>query len=163
MTGTRVPAPSAWRSRRATSKPSRSGSMTSSTIRSGRRRSTALSAARPLATRSTSKPLYPRARATSSVMCSSSSTASTYGLGRVGSLTVTTLGPVPAGHGLHRVSGRFWAYANIRPADRKENLMAWDFETDADYQEELDWVGEFVRDEVEPLEFLIKHGYDLDD
>lgn len=29
--------------------------------------------------------------------------------------------------------------------------MAWDFETDPDYQKELDWVDEFVREEIEPL------------
>ena len=41
--------------------------------------------------------------------------------------------------------------------------MAWDFETDPEYQEELDWVADFVRDEIEPLGFLIKHGYDMAD
>ncbi|MGV0645743.1 acyl-CoA dehydrogenase family protein [Mycolicibacterium sp. XJ2546] len=30
--------------------------------------------------------------------------------------------------------------------------MAWDFETDSDYRELLDWADEFVRDEVEPLD-----------
>ena len=30
--------------------------------------------------------------------------------------------------------------------------MAWDFETDPEYQEKLDWVDEFVRNEVEPLD-----------
>jgi acyl-CoA dehydrogenase len=29
--------------------------------------------------------------------------------------------------------------------------MAWDFETDPAYQEKLDWVDQFVREEVEPL------------
>ncbi len=28
--------------------------------------------------------------------------------------------------------------------------MAWDFETDPEYQELLDWADEFVRTEVEP-------------
>jgi acyl-CoA dehydrogenase len=41
--------------------------------------------------------------------------------------------------------------------------MAWDFETDPEYQEELDWVADFVRDEVEPLDFVVRHGYDLED
>ena len=41
--------------------------------------------------------------------------------------------------------------------------MAWDFETDPEYQEELDWVADFVKEEVEPLGFLIKHGYDMSD
>src|SRR6476661_8828295 len=30
--------------------------------------------------------------------------------------------------------------------------MAWDFETDPEYQKELDWADEFVREEVEPLD-----------
>jgi acyl-CoA dehydrogenase len=41
--------------------------------------------------------------------------------------------------------------------------MAWDFETDAEFQEELDWVAEFVRTEVEPLDHVIRHPYDLTD
>jgi acyl-CoA dehydrogenase len=41
--------------------------------------------------------------------------------------------------------------------------MAWDFETDADFQRDLDWMDAFVRDELEPLDFIIKHPYDLKD
>jgi acyl-CoA dehydrogenase len=41
--------------------------------------------------------------------------------------------------------------------------MAWDFETDPDFQEELDWVEGFVRREIEPLDFVIEHPYDLTD
>ncbi len=32
--------------------------------------------------------------------------------------------------------------------------MAWDFETEPEYQAKLDWADEFVRQEVEPLEML---------
>ena len=32
--------------------------------------------------------------------------------------------------------------------------MAWDFETDPEYQEKLDWADAFVREKVEPLDFL---------
>jgi acyl-CoA dehydrogenase len=32
--------------------------------------------------------------------------------------------------------------------------MAWDFETDPEFQAKLDWVDEFVREEVEPLDVL---------
>jgi len=32
--------------------------------------------------------------------------------------------------------------------------MAWDFETDPEYQAQLDWANEFVRDEVEPLDLV---------
>ncbi len=35
--------------------------------------------------------------------------------------------------------------------------MAWDFETDPEYQEKLDWVNEFVREKVEPLDYLFPH------
>ncbi len=30
--------------------------------------------------------------------------------------------------------------------------MAWDFETDPEFQEKLDWADRFVREEVEPLD-----------
>lgn len=39
--------------------------------------------------------------------------------------------------------------------------MAWDFETDAQFQEELDWVDRFVRAEVEPLEHVLGSPYDV--
>ncbi len=35
--------------------------------------------------------------------------------------------------------------------------MAWDFETDPEYQEKLDWADEFVREKVEPLDYLFPH------
>ena len=41
--------------------------------------------------------------------------------------------------------------------------MAWDFETDAEYQEKLDWVARFVREEVEPADRLVDHPLDLKD
>ena len=41
--------------------------------------------------------------------------------------------------------------------------MAWDFETDSAYQEDLAWAAEFTRLEVEPLDYVIAHPHDLDD
>ena len=41
--------------------------------------------------------------------------------------------------------------------------MSWDFETDPDFQAELDWVEEFVREEVEPLDLVIGHPCDMQD
>jgi acyl-CoA dehydrogenase len=41
--------------------------------------------------------------------------------------------------------------------------MSWDFETDPAFQAELDWVDAFVRDEVEPVDFLVHHAWDMDD
>src|SRR6202044_82856 len=35
--------------------------------------------------------------------------------------------------------------------------MSWDFETDPEYQEKLDWVDTFVREEVEPLDLIFPH------
>jgi len=35
--------------------------------------------------------------------------------------------------------------------------MAWDFETDPAYQHKLDWADEFVRNEVEPLDYVFPH------
>ena len=34
--------------------------------------------------------------------------------------------------------------------------MAWDFETEPEFQEKLDWVEAFVRDEVEPLDLAFR-------
>jgi acyl-CoA dehydrogenase len=41
--------------------------------------------------------------------------------------------------------------------------MGWEFETDEAFQEELDWVEEFVREEIEPLDFVVRNPYDLHD
>src|SRR3954453_22564008 len=35
--------------------------------------------------------------------------------------------------------------------------MGWDFETDPEYQKKLDWADEFVREQVEPLDYLFPH------
>src|SRR3954464_3827950 len=34
--------------------------------------------------------------------------------------------------------------------------MAWDFSTDPEFQEQLDWMAQFVRDEIWPLEKLVE-------
>ncbi|CAJ1495352.1 acyl-CoA dehydrogenase family protein [[Mycobacterium] burgundiense] len=41
--------------------------------------------------------------------------------------------------------------------------MAWDFETDPEFQQELDWVSDFVRDEVEPLDLILNDPADKSD
>ncbi|MBA9006265.1 acyl-CoA dehydrogenase family protein [Thermomonospora cellulosilytica] len=41
--------------------------------------------------------------------------------------------------------------------------MAWDFETDPEYQKLLDWADEFVREEVEPLDLVLGDPYDKAD
>jgi acyl-CoA dehydrogenase len=41
--------------------------------------------------------------------------------------------------------------------------MGWDFKTDVDYQEKLTWVDTFVRENVEPLDFVLGNPYDKSD
>src|SRR6476620_8449236 len=41
--------------------------------------------------------------------------------------------------------------------------MSWDFETDPEFQAQLEWVEDFVRTEVEPLDQLIEHAWDVTD
>lgn len=41
--------------------------------------------------------------------------------------------------------------------------MSWSFETDPEYQKELDWVDAFVREEVEPLELVLASPYAVAD
>ena len=41
--------------------------------------------------------------------------------------------------------------------------MAWDFETEPEFQEKLDWVDEFVREEIEPLDLVLGNPYDKSD
>ena len=43
--------------------------------------------------------------------------------------------------------------------------MAWDFSTEPEFQEKLDWARQFVRDKVEPLDLLYPHRqfHPLDD
>src|SRR5258705_7371453 len=41
--------------------------------------------------------------------------------------------------------------------------MAWDFETEPEFQAELDWIDEFVRDEVEPLDLFLGNPHDKSD
>jgi acyl-CoA dehydrogenase len=41
--------------------------------------------------------------------------------------------------------------------------MTWGFETDPQYQAELDWVDEFVRTEIDPVDMLVEHAWDVTD
>src|SRR5438445_6711649 len=41
--------------------------------------------------------------------------------------------------------------------------MAWDFETDPEFQEKLDWVDRFLTEEVEPLDYALGDPYDKSD
>ena len=39
--------------------------------------------------------------------------------------------------------------------------MAWDFETEPEFQKELDWMDTFVHEEVEPLDHVLGNQYDI--
>jgi acyl-CoA dehydrogenase len=39
--------------------------------------------------------------------------------------------------------------------------MSWDFETEPEFQKQLDWIAEFVRSEVEPLDYVLESPYDV--
>ena len=39
--------------------------------------------------------------------------------------------------------------------------MAWDFETDPEFQTALDWMDDFVREEIEPLDHVLGSPYDI--
>lgn len=41
--------------------------------------------------------------------------------------------------------------------------MSWDFETDPDFQAELDWIDAFVREEVEPLDHVLGSPWNIHD
>lgn len=41
--------------------------------------------------------------------------------------------------------------------------MSWGFETDEAFQKELDWIDDFVRNEVEPLDLLLDSPYNVAD
>ena len=39
--------------------------------------------------------------------------------------------------------------------------MSWGFETEPEFQKELDWIAEFVREEIEPLDHILGNPYDI--
>jgi len=41
--------------------------------------------------------------------------------------------------------------------------MTWDFETDPEYQKKLDFAAELMRDEIEPLDLVLRNPYDKTD
>jgi acyl-CoA dehydrogenase len=41
--------------------------------------------------------------------------------------------------------------------------VTWSFETEPEFQKELDWIDAFVRSEVEPLDYVLGSPYDVGD
>jgi len=39
--------------------------------------------------------------------------------------------------------------------------MSWDFSTDPEWAQQLEWVQDFVRTECEPIDLIIKESHDL--
>ncbi len=64
-------------------------------------------------------------------------------------------GPVgPGNHGAALLLWRLPPAPADGVADRKGRAVAWDFSTEPEFQDQLDWMDEFVTDEVEPLDLL---------
>src|SRR5215475_12762645 len=47
---------------------------------------------------------------------------------------------------------------SLVPTNRQGDAMAWDFSTEPEFQKKLDWVEEFCREEVEPLEYVFPYA-----
>ncbi|MFX8937950.1 hypothetical protein ABTN00_20090, partial [Acinetobacter baumannii] len=45
----------------------------------------------------------------------------------------------------------------------KEELPVWSFETDPDFQRELDWISAFMREKVEPLDYVLGSQWNVHD
>jgi BMFP domain-containing protein YqiC len=56
-----------------------------------------------------------------------------------------------------------WDDPASRELAREVRGMAWDFETEPEFQMQLDWMDRFVRDEVEPLDLVLRDPYDVQD
>jgi acyl-CoA dehydrogenase len=41
--------------------------------------------------------------------------------------------------------------------------MAWDFECDPEFQKKLDWIGQFVKQEIEPLDYVLGSPWNIHD
>ncbi len=41
--------------------------------------------------------------------------------------------------------------------------MSWDFSTDPQWAQQLEWVEDFVRTECEPIDLIVKESHDLND
>ncbi len=41
--------------------------------------------------------------------------------------------------------------------------MSWDFSTDPEWAQQLKWVEDFVREECEPIDLIVKESHDLND
>src|ERR1700683_1229858 len=48
-------------------------------------------------------------------------------------------------------------------ASMSERSAMWSFETDEEYQAQLDWADDFLRAKVEPLQYVVNHPLDLQD
>src|SRR5689334_11801253 len=44
------------------------------------------------------------------------------------------------------------------PQKTRRREMAWDFSTEPEFQKKLDWVEEFCREEVEPLDYVFPYA-----
>ena len=102
--------------------------------------------------------------------------AATITLGRPAGATRPGAAPAAAGAGVRRAVGRARAVGRrsarhevhrgrpagptgsrpVQPAG-KEHDMTWDFSTEPEFQEKLDWIREFVQTEIEPIDLAFGH------
>ena len=54
--------------------------------------------------------------------------------------------------------GSLGSAAHERTPSTRGSAMAWDFSTEPEFQKKLDWVEEFCREEVEPLEYVFPYA-----
>src|ERR1700733_8870580 len=50
-----------------------------------------------------------------------------------------------------------------RASQPREDAVAWDFSTEPEFQEQLDWVEQFCREEGEPLELVFPYAVRMRD
>ena len=50
-----------------------------------------------------------------------------------------------------------------RSATQRGRQMSWDFSTDPEWAQQLEWVEDFVRTECEPIDLIVKESHDLND
>ena len=44
----------------------------------------------------------------------------------------------------------------MEPNEKRGIAVSWSFETDSEFQEQLNWIDEFTREEIEPLDLVFR-------
>jgi acyl-CoA dehydrogenase len=51
-----------------------------------------------------------------------------------------------------------WPTLSALTADKGVSDMGWDFSTDPEFQEKLDWVEQFCKEKVEPVNYVFPYA-----